>query len=293
MKCGYVALVGRPNVGKSTLINHLLGQKLSITSRKPQTTRHCIQGIKTGERGQIIFVDTPGLHGGEKRAMNRYLNRTAAAMLDSVDLIVWVVEALAWTPDDERILSLLSGTEVPVLLAVNKVDRVEDKTRLLPYLGEMAGKRAFVEIVPVAALRETNLDTLEQKLLDLLPEREPLYPPEQLSDRPERFFAAEIIREKLVRALGHELPHALTVEIERYREEAGLTRIYALIWVEREGQKAIVIGKDGEGLKKIGERARHDLEKWLDGKVYLQLWVKVKKNWSDDERALRSLGYGG
>lgn len=292
MKCGYVALVGRPNVGKSTLLNHLLGQKLSITSRKPQTTRHCIQGIKTGERGQIIFVDTPGLHEGEKRAMNRYLNRTAAAMLDSVDLIVWVVEALAWTPDDERILSLLSGTEIPVLLAVNKVDRVEDKTRLLPYLGEMAGKRAFVEIVPVAALRETNLNTLERKLLDLLPEREPLYPPEQLSDRSERFFAAEIIREKLIRTLGHELPHALTVEIERYREEAGLTRIYALIWVEREGQKAIVIGKDGEGLKKIGERARHDLEKWLDGKVYLQLWVKVKKNWSDDERALQSLGYG-
>ncbi|HLF98758.1 MAG TPA: GTPase Era [Methylococcaceae bacterium] len=292
MKCGYVAIVGRPNVGKSTLLNHLIGQKLSITSRKPQTTRHCIQGIKTGERGQIIFVDTPGLHEQEKRAMNRYLNRAAASVLDGVDAIVWVVEALAWTPDEERILTLLHKTDAPVLLAVNKADQIEDKTRLLPYLEEMAGRRAFAEIIPLSALRGTNLDVLEEKLLEELPEREPLYPPDQLSDRPDRFFAAEIIREKLIRALGHELPHALTVEIERYQEDTGITRIYALIWVEREGQKAIVIGKDGQGLKKVGERARHDLEKWLDGKVYLQLWVKVKKNWSDDERALHSLGYG-
>jgi GTP-binding protein Era len=293
MNCGYVAIIGRPNVGKSTLLNHLIGQKLSITSRKPQTTRYCIQGIKTGERGQIIFVDTPGLHDQEKRAMNRYLNRAAASVLEGVDAIVWVVEALVWTPDEERILSLLRKTDAPVLLAVNKADRVEDKARLLPFLEEMAGRMAFAELIPLSALRGTNLDALEEKLLDRLPEREPLYPPDQLSDRTDRFFAAEIIREKLIRTLGHELPHALSVEIERYQEKPGITRIYALIWVEREGQKAIVIGKDGQGLKKVGERARRDLEKWLDGKVYLQLWVKVKKNWSDDERALQSLGYGG
>lgn len=291
MKCGYVALIGQPNVGKSTLLNHLIGQKLSITSRKPQTTRHLIQGVKTGEQGQIIFVDTPGLHSQGKKAMNRYLNRAAASVLAGVDVLVWVVSALAWGEEEENILALLKDAKMPVVLAVNKVDTLAEKEVLLPFLERVSARYAFADIVPVSALQGTNLPALEKSVLALLPEREPLYPEDWLTDRPERFFAAEIIREKLIRALGQELPHATTVEIEQYREEGNLVSVYALIWVERDGQKAIVIGKDGAGLKKIGERARHDLERFLDRKVYLQLWVKVRKGWADDERALLNLGY--
>lgn len=291
MKCGYVALVGQPNVGKSTLLNHVLGQKLSITSRKPQTTRHLIQGVKTVEQGQMIFVDTPGLHSNGKKAMNRYLNRAAASTLAGVDVVVWLVGALAFGEEEEHILSLLQGNTAPVILVVNKVDQVADKALLLPFLEQLAQRYAFADIVPLSALRGDNLDVLQQRVLALLPEREPLYPEDQITDRPERFFVAEIIREKLIRCLGQELPHATTVEIEQYKEEGRLVRIAALIWVERDGQKAIVIGKDGAMLKKIGERARHDLEAFLDHKVFLQLWVKVRKGWADDERALHSLGY--
>lgn len=291
MKCGFVGLIGQPNVGKSTLLNHLLGQKLSITSRKPQTTRHLIQGVKTVEGGQMIFVDTPGLHTNSKKAMNRYLNKAASSTLTDVDVVVWLVSALAFGEEEEHILNLLTGAEVPVILAVNKVDKLTDKAELLPFLQQMTERYPFAAIVPLSALKGDNMAVLEQRVLALLPEREPMYPDDQVTDRPERFFVAEIIREKLIRCLGQELPHAATVEIEQYKEEGRLVRISALIWVERDGQKAIVIGKNGAMLKKIGERARHDLEIFLENKVFLQLWVKVRKGWADDERALHSLGY--
>ncbi|MGR8929284.1 MAG: GTPase Era [Gammaproteobacteria bacterium] len=291
MHCGYVALIGRPNVGKSTLMNHLLGQKLSITSRKPQTTRHRIMGIKTTEAGQAIFMDTPGMHGDEKKVMNRYLNKTADSALSGVDLVVWLLDGLYWHDYDERIFEKLARTGLPVILVVNKVDKIKDKEAVLAFFAKAKEKYPFEQIVPVSALKNTNLDILEQHIMALLPEADPIYPEDQITDRPERFFTAEIIREKLTRRLGDELPYALTVEIEMYEEYPELCKIYANIWVERSSQKSIVIGKQGEMLKKIGTDARQDIEKLLGQKVYLQLWVKVKKGWSDNERALQSLGF--
>lgn len=291
MKTGYVALVGRPNAGKSTLLNHLVGQKICITSRRPQTTRHRIHGIKTTAEGQAIYVDTPGIHGEQKRAMNRYLNKTASSALMGVDVIVWVVDQWSWHPENEVVLAQLRNAACPVVLAVNKIDQCADKEKLLPFLDDAAKRFDFAAIVPIAALKNTNLERLEAVIMGLLPEGEPIYPEDQITDRPQRFFAAEIIREKLIRSLGQEVPHALTVEIGLYQETEGLTRIHATIWVEREGQKAIVIGKDGEVLKKVGQRAREDMEKTLEHKVYLNLWVKLKKGWSDNERAMQSLGY--
>lgn len=290
-RSGYVALIGRPNVGKSTLLNHLLGQKLSITSRKPQTTRHTILGIKTGPDSQIVYVDTPGVHRTARRAMNRYMLRGATRVLQDVDAVVFVVEALQWTEGDELVLQHLERVSVPVILAVNKVDRLADKTRLLPYLAEMAARRDFAEVVPVSALRNLSLDVLEEAIVSRLPEGGPYFPEEQLTDRSERFLAAEIVREKLMRRLGQEIPYELTVEIESFEDSPGLTRIGAVIWVERANQKAIVIGSGGAQLKDTGRQAREDLERLLGKKVFLQLWVKVKEGWSDDERALRSLGY--
>jgi len=291
MKAGYVALVGRPNVGKSTLLNHLLGQKISITSRRPQTTRHRIHGILTTGEGQAVFVDTPGIHFNQKRAMNRYLNRTAGTALLDVDVVIWVVDRPAWLPEDDLVLQRVRSSQTPVILALNKVDRIEDKTKLLPFLESAAQRHPFAEIMPVSALRGINLEAMQHKIMELLPEGEPIFAGDQITDRPMRFMAAEIIREKLLRNLGQEVPHALTVEIERFRTEGAITRIHALIWVERPGQKAIVIGQGGAVLKKIGERARVELENMVDGKVYLELWVKVREGWSDDERALQSLGY--
>lgn len=291
MKAGFVALVGRPNVGKSTLLNHLVGQKISITSRRPQTTRHRIHGIKTTEVGQAVYVDTPGIHASEKRAMNRYLNKTAGSALGDVDLVVWLIDRAGWLPEDELVLKRIKAAGVPVILAINKIDRLEDKDALLPFLQQAAASHDFAAMIPFSALKGTNLETLDRTIMDLLPEGDPIFPEDQVTDRSMRFMAAEIVREKLLRALGQEVPHAITVEIEQFRQDGALTRISALIWVERPGQKAIVIGKQGEVLKKVGERARHDLERMLEGKVFLQLWVKVKEGWSDDERALRSLGY--
>lgn len=290
-KSGYVAIVGRPNVGKSTLLNHLVGQKISITSRRPQTTRHRIHGIRTTAEGQAVFVDTPGIHASEKRAMNRYLNKAAGAALADVDVVLWLIDRPAWLPEDELVLQRIQGAGVPVILVINKIDRLEDKDVLLPFLHEASGRHEFAAMIPLSALRGANLDVLDRTIMELLPEGELIFPEDQVTDRSLRFMAAEIIREKLLRALGQEVPHALTVEIEEYKQEEGLTRIRALILVERTGQKAIVIGKNGEVMKKVGERARHDLERLLEGKVFLQLWVKVKEGWSDDERALRSLGY--
>ncbi len=290
-RCGLVAIVGRPNVGKSTLLNHLLGQKLSITSRKPQTTRHQILGIKTTARAQFVFVDTPGLHRQGKRALNRYLNRAASSVLPSVDVVLFVVEALRWTEEDDLVLEQVKRAGLPTILVVNKVDRLEDKPALLPFLAEVGGKHDFAAVVPVSALRHDNLADLEDELYRLLPVAEPMFPEDQITDRSVRFLAAEIVREKLMRSLGQELPYDLTVEIERFEEEGRLVRIGALIWVDRPGQKAIVIGRNGERLKQIGTQARKDIEAMLGRKVFLELWVKVKEGWSDDERALQSLGY--
>ncbi len=291
MNCGFVALIGRPNVGKSTLMNHLLKQKISITSRKPQTTRHRILGINTTEAGQAIYMDTPGMHNNESKALNRYLNRTAETTLLGVDVIVWLIDGLSWHEYDEVIFKKLEQAGLPVILAVNKVDKVKDKDEILAFFAEAQHKFPFEHLVPISALKRTNLDELENLIMQLLPEQNLIYPEEQISDRPERFLAAEIIREKLTRRLGDEVPYALTVEMERYEEHENLTKIYAIIWVERLGQKTIVIGKDGEMLKSVGTDARIDIERLIDQKVYLQLWVKVKKNWSDNERAMQSLGF--
>ncbi|MDM8566156.1 GTPase Era [Candidatus Halobeggiatoa sp. HSG11] len=289
--CGYVAIIGRPNVGKSTLLNYFLGQKLSITSRKPQTTRHSLLGIKTKNNNQIIYIDTPGLHQRMHNAMNRYLNRAAINSIDGVDVIVWLVEALQWTDEDNYVLKALAKSSIPTILAVNKVDRVSDKNVLLPYLKKVTAKYNFIEVFPISALKEQNLEQLETKIVTLLPKGILLFPEEQITDRSEKFLCAEIVREKLVRRLGAELPYRLTVQIEHFKNYRNVNHISALIWVETEGQKGIIIGKKGQVLKSVGKEAREDMETWLDHKVYLQLWVKVKQGWCDSERALQQLGY--
>lgn len=291
MNCGYVALIGRPNVGKSTLMNHLLGQKLSITSRKPQTTRHRILGIKTTVAGQAIFVDTPGMHQDEKKVLNRYLNKTADTTLLGVNLILWLLDGLYWHNYDDNIFKKLEYAGLPVILVINKLDKIKEKQAMMAFFAEAQKKFPFQHIIPVSALKHTNLDLLEYEIMHLLPEAPAIYPDDQITDRSERFFAAEIVREKLTRRLGDELPYAMTVEIERYEEFPELCKIYATIWIERSSQKSIVIGAQGEMLKKIGTEARIDIEKLIGQKVYLQLWVKVKKGWSDSERALQSLGF--
>ncbi|MGD8913303.1 MAG: GTPase Era [Candidatus Thiodiazotropha sp.] len=290
--CGYAAIVGRPNVGKSTLLNRLLGFRLAITSHKAQTTRHTILGINTLPKGQVIYVDTPGIHERSDNAMNRYLNRTARTALADVDLLVFVVEALNWTREDEKVLALVKQVETPTILAVNKVDRVKNKERLLPYLSKISSRHHFIEIVPVSAKNGRNLDTLQELVLQVLPEAENFYPEDQLTDRPEKFFAAEMIREQITRRYAKELPYAVSVEIERFEEQSGLYRINAIIWVEKAGQKGILIGKDGLTLKEVATQARKAMQQFFDCKVHLELWVKVKKSWSSDEAALVRLGYG-
>lgn len=290
-RCGYIALVGRPNVGKSTLLNRLIGQKLCITSRKPQTTRHRIMGIKTTDDVQYVFVDTPGLHVDTKHAMNRYLNRAASTTILDVDVIVFVIEASGWTTEDELVLEKLKQADAPVVLAVNKVDRLAKKEDLLPLLADLGSKMEFKDIIPLSATKGLNIDVLEQQLSTMLPQSEFIFAEDQITDRSMRFVAAELIREKLIRRLGKELPYALTVEIEEYKEEEGVLTVGAVIWVERAGQKAIVIGKGGSMLKEIGRQSREELEKMLETRVFVRLWVKVREGWSDDDRALRSLGY--
>ncbi|MES9825618.1 MAG: GTPase Era [Candidatus Thiodiazotropha endolucinida] len=290
--CGYAAIVGRPNVGKSTLLNRLLGFRLAITSHKAQTTRHTILGINTLAGGQVIYVDTPGIHQRSDNAMNRYLNRTAKTALADVDLLIFVVDALSWNSEDEKVLTLIKQVETPTILAVNKVDRIKQKERLLPYLSELSSHHHFIEIVPVSAKSGRNLDTLQELVLRTLPEAENFYPDDQLTDRPEKFFAAEMIREQITRRYAKELPYAVSVEIERFEELSGLYRIYAVIWVEKAGQKGILIGKDGQALKEVATQARKAMQQFFDCKVHLELWVKVKKSWSSDEAALIRLGYG-
>jgi GTP-binding protein Era len=290
-RCGYIALVGRPNVGKSTLLNRILGQKISITSRRPQTTRHRVLGIKTLPHAQLIYVDTPGIHDFNGRAMNRYMNRTASSVLADVDVVVFLVDGLRWTPDDELVLNKLAHAGSPVILAVNKIDMLEKREALLPGLQALAEKYPFTEIVPISARKGDNVAALESSIEALLPEAPPFFPEDQVTDRSVRFLAAELVREKLFRKLGKELPYGLTVQIEEYRNEPGITHIHALIWVERDSQKTIVIGKGGRVLKEVGQQARHDIEDLIGNKVNLKLWVKIKAGWADDERALQSLGY--
>ena len=289
--CGYVAIVGRPNVGKSTLLNHLLGQKISITSRKPQTTRHQVLGIKTSEQNQIIFVDTPGLHRDEPKAINRYMNKAASAAIRDVDLIVFVVDRTAFTDEDKMVLEQIRQSALPTLLVVNKVDLLDDKTKLLPHLQTLADMGDFKAILPLSALRNHNIPELEQEILKFLPESDYFFPEEQLTNRSQRFLAAEIVREKIMRQLGEELPYSVTVEIEEFALDKAVLHISALIFVERKGQKIILVGEGGSRLRSIGTDARRDMELLFDNKVMLRLWVKVKSGWSDDERALRSLGY--
>lgn len=290
-RCGFVAIVGRPNVGKSTLLNHILGQKLSITSRKPQTTRHQVLGIKTEGAVQTIYVDTPGLHLKEQKAINRYMNRAASSALSDVDLVLFVVDRDRWTEEDELVLRHVKSVDCPVILVVNKVDRLSDKKALLPLIQEYSEKYDFANVVPVSALHGHNRDDLEALITGYLPEGVHFYPEDQITDRSERFLAAELVREKIMRQLGEEVPYAMTVEIEEFKVGPKLTEISALILVERAGQKKILIGEGGSRLRQIGTEARREMQKAFDCKVMLRLWVKVKSGWSDDERALQSLGY--
>ena len=289
--CGYVAIVGRPNVGKSTLLNHVLGQKISITSRKPQTTRHRVLGIKTEDHVQTIFVDTPGLHQGVEKAINRYMNRAASAAITDVDVVVFVVERGVWKEEDDWVLEQIKRTKCPVILAINKVDQLDDKSVLLPMIQSVSEKMPFADIVPVSALRGGNLDELETCINKHLPEGRHFFPEDQITDRSLRFMASEIVREKIMRQLGAELPYEIAVEIEQFTDSGKSLHIHALILVEREGQKRIIIGSKGTRLRLIGQQAREDMEQMFERKVMLKLWVKVKSGWSDDDRALRSLGY--
>jgi len=290
-RSGYAVLVGRPNVGKSTLLNRMLGQKLAITSHKPQTTRHRILGIRSQRDGQIVFVDTPGIHDRGGKAMNLYLNRTARAALQGVDVAIFVVEAMAWTPEDERVLDAIKHAGVPAIAAVNKVDLVTPKEKLLPFLHALAERHPFVATVPVSARAGDNAEALVEAVLTQLPQGEPIFPDDQISDRSERFFAAELLREQLIRRYHRELPYSLTVEIERFEEQDGRYSIGAIIWVEREGQRAILLGKNGEAMKQTAMAARKAMNEFFQTRVHLEVWIKVKKSWSSDKASLISLGY--
>ncbi|GAD03086.1 GTPase Era [Agarivorans sp. B2Z047] len=292
-RCGFVAIVGRPNVGKSTLLNAILGQKVSITSKKPQTTRHRILGIDTDDIYQTIFVDTPGLHIEEQRAINRLMNRAATSSLGDVSMVIFVVEGTKWNPDDELVLGKLRHLKVPVVLAINKVDNVQEKEELFPHMQMMQEKFDFSHILPISAKQGKNVEQLRDWAQQTLPENVHFFPEDYITDRSSRFMAAEIVREKLMRFTGQELPYSTTVEIEQFKmQENGVYQINALILVERPSQKRMIIGSKGDKLKTIGKEARLDMERLFDNKVFLEMWVKVKSGWADDERALRSLGYG-
>jgi len=293
-RCGIAALVGRPNVGKSTLLNALLGRKVSIVSPRPQTTRTRIHGVLTRPGLQIVFADLPGIHSKQPRAINRYMNRTALASLADADVNLFVIEALRWTEEDERALEELRRAGRPIILVINKVDRAQPKERLLPFIAEVSSRAEFAEVLPLSALKHKNLERLPEVIGRYLPESPQLYPADQLTDASDRFMAAEIVREKLTRRLQEELPYGLFVEIEGLGEaedEPGKLVIQAVIWVERTGQKAIVIGKGGELLKEVGRAARLELRDHFGRPVHLELWVKVREGWSDDESALRRFGF--
>ena len=289
---GYVAVIGRPNVGKSTLVNALVGAKVSIVSNRPQTTRHRLLGIATFPEGQLLLVDTPGIHREQKRAMNRIMNRAARGALEGVDAALLVVVAGRWDEEDGLAFDALREAGVPVVLVVNQVDRIKDKTTLLPYLQTVTDGREFAGVVPLSALKRKGLEQLVSTVLPLVPAQDALYGEDEITDKSQRFLAGELVREQLMRQLGNELPYATTVEIESFTVDGSMLRIGAVIWVEREGQKAIVIGKAGSRLKEISTKARLGMERLFDAKVFLETWVRVREGWSDDEAALKALGYG-
>jgi len=290
-RCGFVAIVGRPNVGKSTLLNRLLGHQLAITSHKAQTTRHAILGVRARGRSQAIYIDTPGIHQRGRSALNRYLNRTARATIADVELVLFLVEALRFTAEDAKTLSTIAAARVPTIAVINKIDRVRDKSRLLPYLRELSARHAFSALVPVSAATGNQVDRLEGLVMEALPAGVAVFASDQLTDRPERFFAAELLREQLIRRYGDELPYHATVEIERFEDRGVRYRIRAMVWVERPGQKAIIIGKRGESLKVTARQARLRMQILFGCPVHLDVWVKVKKRWSSDAAALAGLGY--
>lgn len=290
-RCGYIAIIGKPNVGKSTLLNFILGQKVSITSSKPQTTRHQLLGIKTTESVQFLYVDTPGIHGNSKKAINRYMNRAAQSVIRDVDVVILVLDRTVQTPDDELAMESLSKSRAKIIVAINKIDKESSKSALLPHIENLSKRLPGAEIIPVSAKSGHNIDALELLVENNLPVESYYFPEDQITDRSERFLVAELIREKMMRNLGEELPYELTIQIERFSDSGKTIHIDALTLVEREGQKGIIVGKKGSRLKQISVEARTDIERLLGRKVMLKIWVKVKSGWSDDERALKSLGY--
>ncbi len=290
-KAGFASIIGRPNVGKSTLMNGILGQKISITSNKPQTTRHAITGIYTDQETQIIFLDTPGIHTNMQSALNKQLNRTAMSSITTGDVLVFIVEALRFNQDDEKVLSKLKGCETPVILVINKIDKIENKEDLFPFIAEMSEKFDFADIVPLSAKQEKAGMRLVEVIQKYLPEQPFPYSEDEITTVSSAFLAAEVLREKLTRRLNQELPYTIAVEIEEFKIEGNLYRILAAISVERESQKGIVIGKGGATLKDASTQARIDLERLFDAKVFLRAFVKVREGWSDDEKALNALGY--
>lgn len=289
-RCGFVAIVGRPNVGKSTLLNNLIGTKISITARKPQTTRHRVLGIHSYDHIQAIYVDTPGLHTKGKRALNRTLNNAAISAMLDVDVVIFMIEAKRWMDDDQWILDKLKNTKKPVILVINKIDRIKDKVELMPFIQEVSEKYPFVDVVPLAALSGDNVSAISKTVAKYIPTGIHLFPEGQITDRSDQFLVTEVVREKLIRHLGQEVPHSIAITLDKFAVENNVRHVAAVIWVERDGQKKIVIGKNGEVLKKIGTLARKELEDYFGQKVFLECWVKIKKQWSDDVRALRQFG---
>ena len=290
-RCGTIAIAGRPNVDKSTLLNRLIGQKLSITAHKPQTTRHAVLGINTRDDTQFIYIDTPGIHGGGKRTLNRVLNKTASTAATGADVLLLVVQALTWSQDDQMAFEIVRKQELPWILVINKVDRVTPKEKLLPWLQQLSATEHALAVIPLSATKGHNVDVLEKQIEQVLPESEFMYDEESFTDRSSRFLASELVREQLTRFLSQELPYSISVEIEQFEDSGRMLSVSAVIWVEKQSQKSIVIGKGGAGLKEMGSRARKEMQLMFDRKVHLSLWVKVKDGWSDDANMIRSLGY--
>jgi GTP-binding protein Era len=289
-RCGYIAIVGRPNVGKSTLLNHLVGTKVAITSRKPQTTRHAIQAIKTKGKNQFIFVDTPGFELSHNRQINRVLNKSVTSAIHDVDALVFVVEGLQWTEEDQVVLESIAEVKAPAVLIINKIDKIADKKELLPCMSKLSSLRNWHAIIPVSALKGLELDALEEELGRLLPEQAHFYDEDELTDRPVRFFVGEIVREKITRLMGDEIPYDVAVQVVRFEDQPQIANIDVEIYVERESQKKMIVGRGGEKIKLIGTDARQDIEQVIDKKVMLNLWVKTRTGWADDINILRSLG---
>jgi len=287
-----VAIIGRPNVGKSTLLNHILGQKISITSRKPQTTRNRILGIKTEQNVQAIYVDTPGLHSGSRQAMNRLMNSAALDTMSEVDVVVFVIEALRWQSEDDRILARLGKLGKPVFLVINKIDLVSDKSRLLHFIDGLRNKGRLEQVIPLVARRKTQVKRMEREIEQYLPLSDFYYPEDQITDRSERFLCAEFIREQLMDSLGQELPYHIAVEIENFSRSGKMVQISGVVWIERASHRPIILGKKGERLKQVATQARLEIERMLGCKVFLEMHVRVRKGWSTNEDILRSLGYG-